>query len=347
MRPVETVPEVAPDMVVDRDGLTCAVYDLQSHRVLHVKGQHWGRCGLATESTVRTRSSALWLARLLQLKPLWAVNEVLRAESPLASEVFDYLEGRYHITFEHTRVLELGCGFGATAVQMLERGASSLLALDVDNTGLQMAYQRAADFGHGSRALFAQIGEDGQLPARLGQFNIVIAAEVFEHVTPQTRPALLRCLYERVAPGGVLLLSTPNRLVPKDLHTSGLWVVNFMPRSLAFRYARRFSSRCRGMDDSSLISAGLLSFSWWEARRILRDTDAVDLSLELPPLPGSVPSSSQAGKVWNQAAHALWRAGRWLWTCIPFDAVAGHLFLAFRRPSGGSADEPETGGRAP
>ena len=326
------LPTGPPIVSASDEDVTCEIWDLGTHRVLHMSGPHYGTCGLVQESLIRTESSVEWLFDLFRLKGLWTANEVLRAEGFVAESTLDYFSARYHVDLNGANVLELGCGLGASAVQMLRRGAQSLVAMDIDASGLTMARRRVTDFGYRERASFIEIGQDGQLPVKDQAFDIVAAFEVFEHVTPCLRPILLRALYKKLRPGGTLLLSTPNRIVPKDLHTSGLWFVNYMPRSWAFAYARLASRRCRGQDNVALISAGLLSFSWREAVSVLRPLGAVDLSLTLPPQPEHVPSASRAGKAWNKAMKHAWSATHRVWSGVPFDAVANHLFLAFMSP---------------
>jgi 2-polyprenyl-3-methyl-5-hydroxy-6-metoxy-1,4-benzoquinol methylase len=328
-----TLPDRAPDLSLSEGEVACDIYDLGPSRLVHMTGPHYGVAGLVDESLMETASSVDWLARLFALRPEWTINELIRARSGLAASVFGYYEARYGLRFARARVLDLGCGFGASAIQAFDHGASEVLGLDLEDDRLTMARQRLADLGYGDRAHFVKIGVQDELPVKDETFDVVMAMEVFEHVRPDSRRGLLRSLYGKLVAGGVLLVSTPNRLVPKDLHTTGLWFANYVPRSLVTRYAR-LSPRCRGQTDEELIAAGLLSFSWWEARRCLEGTDAIDLALGSPPCPDRIPSSSRAGALWNRGLYPVWRVGRLLSGRVPFEAFAGHLFLAFRRPEG-------------
>jgi ubiquinone/menaquinone biosynthesis C-methylase UbiE len=113
----------------------------------------------------------------------------------------DYVEGR--------RVLDAGCGIGYGAALMLAAGAGSVAGIDLAEDVVAAAAAAApagVDFDTGDvRAL--PYGDD--------TFDVATCFEVIEHVDDQA--ATLAELARVLAPGGLLLLSSPNR----DVYTPG------------------------------------------------------------------------------------------------------------------------------
>jgi 2-polyprenyl-3-methyl-5-hydroxy-6-metoxy-1,4-benzoquinol methylase len=59
--------------------------------------------------------------------------------------------------------------------------------------------------------------------------DLIVASEVFEHTLPRYRRNTLRMLYNKLKPGGVIVITAPNRLHPKDTRTTGLWFTAWLP----------------------------------------------------------------------------------------------------------------------
>jgi 2-polyprenyl-3-methyl-5-hydroxy-6-metoxy-1,4-benzoquinol methylase len=55
------------------------------------------------------------------------------------------------------------------------------------------------------------------------QFDLVLLAEVFEHIPPSDIPLFLKHLYTMVADGGKVFLTTPNRVVMGPAEQSPIW----------------------------------------------------------------------------------------------------------------------------
>src|SRR5882762_2106383 len=101
-------------------------------------------------------------------------------------------------------VLDEGCGVGYGSSYLLEHGAKAVLGLDYSADALDWA-----------RAHYARTGLEFRqtsfppLPVADGAYDVVTAFEIIEHIEDDTR--LLAECARVLVPGGVLLISTPNK----------------------------------------------------------------------------------------------------------------------------------------
>ncbi len=100
------------------------------------------------------------------------------------------------------RALDLGCGEGADAIWLAERGWS-VLGVDVSTTALERAREDAGARGVGGRVEFAQHDLGRSFPA--GTFDL-ICAQFLHSPVAMDRQAILRAAAEALAPGGSLLI---------------------------------------------------------------------------------------------------------------------------------------------
>jgi len=98
--------------------------------------------------------------------------------------------------------LDVGCGAGLLCEPLARLGAS---VTGVDAAPELIAAAQAHAAGQGLAINYRAAGVE----ELAGRFDLVTAMEVIEHVAAPA--AFLRSLADRLAPGGLLILSTPNR----------------------------------------------------------------------------------------------------------------------------------------
>ena len=119
------------------------------------------------------------------------------AAAGLWSRFRDELEAQVR---PETRVLDFGCGDGKRYGRWLSARAGSYLGLDVS----EVAVEHATEAGLEAE----RIGSEAALGVPSGAFDLAVANRVLEHLfTPQEAA---RELHRALAPGGVLIATTPN-----------------------------------------------------------------------------------------------------------------------------------------
>jgi glycosyltransferase involved in cell wall biosynthesis len=158
--------------------------------ICYVNGLKYAR--LITRDVIRYRAHKLGFGTG-ELAFASEVYEAKESETSSHGRIVDWLEGRPQL-----RVLDLGCAEGAIA--------GRLTALGHHVTGVDIA---ASDGVKDRVDEFVQADLDAGLPPEVeGPFDVVIAADVLEHVR---RPEqLLTELHGVMAPGGMIIASVPN-----------------------------------------------------------------------------------------------------------------------------------------
>lgn len=115
-----------------------------------------------------------------------------------------------------SRCLDLGCGIGVIAGHLAEV-AHRVIALEPEWSLISQA----------PAALSRLQGDGLQLPFPDGAFDLVVCAQVYEHVADPTR--LVGEIARVLRPGGICYFSGPNRLWPYEYHYQ-TWFVHWLPR---------------------------------------------------------------------------------------------------------------------
>jgi SAM-dependent methyltransferase len=104
---------------------------------------------------------------------------------------------------ERPRILDIGCGAGVLTAAIRRRfSTAAVLAIDASLTAIISANE------HFTGIDFA-VGDAFALPYSPGYFDVVVCNNIWEHVTEPLR--LLESVRRVLAPGGVIVISTPNR----------------------------------------------------------------------------------------------------------------------------------------
>lgn len=186
---------------------------------------------------------------------------------------------RHTGSLEGKRVLDFGCGT-ATITPSLARRAREVVAFDISPDAARITRSRLKE--HGIQDVAVHCAESyAEVAGDLGTFDLVMMHAVFEHV-PLSIAGLRRDVmgqaFDSLAPGGHLFISeSPNRLYPRDIYCTGMWLVPWSRGGSQWAYRRAIRAQ-RHSDPSnrgpiSLEERGAWGFTYWSVRRYLRGRD--------------------------------------------------------------------------
>ena len=105
------------------------------------------------------------------------------------------------------RVVDLGCGWGTFGFAWAGR-AAEIVGVDFSQRAVELCRRRLAREPHeGLRFVRADAAETG---LEAGAWNLVVAADLFEHLYPEDSARVAREAYRLLAPGGRFAVWTPN-----------------------------------------------------------------------------------------------------------------------------------------
>lgn len=102
-----------------------------------------------------------------------------------------------------------GAGYGG---QILAERAKMVCGLEIDPEAVALAKER-----YGDANLFFIRGSVNSLPFPAGTFDLLVSFETIEHLSEETQKAFLQEIKRVLKPGGLLVMSTPDRLIYSDL----------------------------------------------------------------------------------------------------------------------------------
>lgn len=194
--------------------------------------------------TLVTPYSEAFIRDLAVRRPgLDLIDELLRSEHP------PYIRDRLELLLAPFsdrptwRVLDFGCGAGASAVVLARLGIRRIVGIDLVNDYAAIWRRRLREAGFPRVGTFVQSGLGFRLPFRDGSFDAVFLNGVLEHLLPEERQSLLQEGVRLIRGGGHLFISeTPNRWFPRNSHTK-LWLSEWLPAGAAAQVAARWGHR--------------------------------------------------------------------------------------------------------
>lgn len=178
------------------------------------------------------------IERMIEVKgPIWFADEIAREEDPAYVQrtiKWGTLPFVDPTVLETARILDFGCGSGAsTTILARTYPNAEVIGVELDPALVEIAQARAEFYRLENMTMHTSPSPDG-LPEGLGQFDVVNLSAVLEHLLPDERKVLLPMLWGRLKAGGHLFLyETPQRYFPIEGHTTGLPLINYLPRRLA------------------------------------------------------------------------------------------------------------------
>ena len=94
-------------------------------------------------------------------------------------------------------VIDFGCGTGADSVEMAERGARSVIGIDIQERFLAVAREQARQSGVSDRCTFATKTDE--------RADVIVAIDSFEHFDDPA--AILKTMREMIKPDGCVIAS--------------------------------------------------------------------------------------------------------------------------------------------
>jgi 2-polyprenyl-3-methyl-5-hydroxy-6-metoxy-1,4-benzoquinol methylase len=317
------------------------IEDLGSFRRLHTKGPHTHVAAKGAEVCEECHVDLPFGKRFIEQMIEWDDRGVFHfIGERLCNDEFNAaprrLIDRFCSTLDGFTVLDFGSGLGQLSPFFFERGASRVILTEIDDKLLELSRTYMKDHGRDADCTYLLVEEDDELEEiQAESVDLIVAAEVFEHILPRHRPGTMLTLYRKLKPGGIIVITSPNRLFPKDMHTTGLWFAAWLPAGIGGWYARTFASwRWKDRSTEDLLRQGLRQYSYFEARKVLRPLGMRDLCSEFPVQDrGLNGHRSLKGRMFHRALNvcytlALSRLGPW-------EAWQPSLELAWAKPMKG------------
>jgi 2-polyprenyl-3-methyl-5-hydroxy-6-metoxy-1,4-benzoquinol methylase len=222
------------------------------------------------------------LDKLAALKREWFLDSYQRFEHRnYIQKQVDLVLELHGLKLGDAPVLDFGCGFGASSYCMMKRGATRILATDLERANTDFASEFFNRMGLASRV---EIRCGDVVPTLQPEsFAIIWLQAVMEHLLPDERRTYLKRFWQSLRPGGLLIITeTPNRVWPVEGHTTGgTWWIPWMKPQNVFKKMRK-RTRYASYSDVDFYRSGIIGSSYREILDCLdRPANCTEVSLRV------------------------------------------------------------------
>lgn len=260
------------------------IKDKGNIREVHFKGPHYTNGQLLAESKFEIFYSEELLRKTFDVFGSYFKDDIDRAENSyyLERPLIAFLD-HYGIGLNGKKVLDFGCGSGASSVILAKLGAQKVVGIDIDEHRLSVAKLRVRDYSFTDKIELNLLSDASRLPFENDTFDVVLCQGVIEHIDYRERKEWIKEMWRVVTPGGYLLiLETPNRLWPKDTHTTGLLLLPYLPPRLACIFAKAFKAVDKNHSFEDLLAMGIRGATYWEIVSAIKGNNLIEISREIP-----------------------------------------------------------------
>lgn len=211
------------------------------------------------------------LKRIRPRNPDYCSGSVYEGKSKLAillgDEFFSAIAGK--------TIVDFGCGEGAEAVEMAQKGAKRVIGIDIREDVLQTARQRALTAGVQNICLFASSTKE--------LAEIVVSIDAFEHFADPAE--ILRIMNSLLQPTGEVLISFgPTWYHPLGGHLFSIfpWAHLIFSEKALIRWRSTFKTD--GATRFSEVAGGLNQMTIRKFEELIEGSDFKLATLELAPI---------------------------------------------------------------
>ncbi len=214
-----------------------------------------------------------------------------------ADKMLTVLDDYYGGQLSVLRALDVGCSTGIIAGRLAER-LGSVVGVDIDEPAI-----RYAQMEHGSDTCRFFVGDSMNLQFPAQSFDVVICAQVYEHVPDAHR--LVAEIHRVLRPGGVCYFAAANRLQWVEAHYH-LPLLSVVPKRLSSLVLRALG---RG---NSYYETHL---TLWGLRALVAQFDVIDYTLTILQDPWRFHATDMIADGSLKQKMALWVVRRAYWLC--------------------------------
>lgn len=202
---------------------------------------HLNNCDESSQTELANGINERFMSFYVGMRDAGAVDYDL---DRIASAIF-YLRAlltRKGLTGKGRTAVEIGCGAGAKSLSLCGL-FGTYIGIEINRDQVKQAEERNRLYGAQSTRFItgnaAEVLRDKSRYDIPDHIDVLVLYAVLEHLTTDERRIVIGLADEVMDKGGsVLVMETPNRLIPYDSHTTGIQFYNWLPDEIANNFAK-------------------------------------------------------------------------------------------------------------